>query len=89
MGNCIFKKKHKLVTIPEKSKEDIYIEEITAYISLEYEDITDSFKKHYGECLIKNKIVHQYHSILNKTYSNPNLFIPLEHWKLRYIWGNS
>lgn len=93
MGNCF--NKHKKIPLkivlskrlPEKTDDEICKAEIEAFISLEYLDITTSFIKKYSKELIDKKLVQQYYWTLNDNYNDPDLYIPLEDWELRYIWG--
>ena len=87
MGNCIHKKRDTIEFTDDPI--NVYLDELNAYISLELEDISDSFKLLFGEELIKKKAYQQYHWYLEKNQNHPDEYITLENWKLRYVWNSA
>lgn len=87
MGNCIRKKRHTIEFTDDP--RNVYLEELNAYISLELEDISESFKFTFGEELIKKKAYQQYHWYLEKNQNYPDKYITLKDWKLRYVWNST
>ena len=91
MGNCLRKKKQKKKQKTnqelreEPSNEEILQKEIESFYDLELYDISSKFIEKYGIELIKKKLYQQYFWILNNNEDNPDLYIPLEDWELRYI----
>tara|TARA_E500000178_G_scaffold179934_1_gene178506 strand:+ start:182 stop:451 length:270 start_codon:yes stop_codon:yes gene_type:complete len=85
MGNCLNKHRDMLAKDCICLEEDIDTIELEAYISLEYSDITTDFKNKFGKDTIESKIKQQYYTIKYHVESDPDMYIQMSIWKLRYV----
>ena len=87
MGNTIKSKEIELSSTTTQSSETILEKEMKAFQELELLDITPAFINRFGIENITKKIDQQYFWFYNNEKSNPDKYISLKDWNLRYVWS--